>query len=187
MPLRQLEREVDALRGSDDRFARVGDTLTQQEGDTPPARIIAAARPPVSPSWPRRSLILAIAAAAGACFGAGAALLRDGQRVRSRAVRSTRTVTYPATPPREPYWTDDEPVETPRPVDARANDDRSSERPASKDCVDDYPDRQEGKRPTSRLDPRDLDGGEWEFIWGNIELAMEKTWLDGWPRPSRLR
>lgn len=78
IPLRQMEHEVDALRASDERFARINDTLTQQEADTPPARIIAEARPPVSPSWPRRSLILGIAGAIGIFFGLGAALLRDG-------------------------------------------------------------------------------------------------------------
>ena len=76
-PLRQMERDVDALRASDERFARLSDTLTQQEGDTPPARVVAAARPPVSPSWPRRSLILALAAGVGLFFGLGAALLTD--------------------------------------------------------------------------------------------------------------
>ena len=71
VPLRQMEREVDALRASDERFQRIGDTLFQQEGNTPPARLIAAARPPVSPSWPRRSLILGIAGAVGLFVGLG--------------------------------------------------------------------------------------------------------------------
>lgn len=116
VPLRQMERDVDALRQSDDRFARIGDTLIQQEGDTPPARVVAAARPPVSPSWPRRSLILAIAGAAGMFFGLGAALLRDS------ATRPRRPVVpaQPRPPVQEnkrPYWDDDR-DDAPKPTPA---------------------------------------------------------------------
>lgn len=96
VPLRQMEREVDALRASDERFARISDTLTQQEADTPPARVISQARPPVSPSWPRRSLILGIAGAVGAFFGLGAALLRDG--VSRPLLRRRTTIVTEADP-----------------------------------------------------------------------------------------
>ena len=130
VPLRQMEREVDALRASDERFARISDTLTQQEADTPPARIISQARPPVSPSWPRRSLILGIAGAVGGFFGLGAALLRDGLS-RPLVRRRTRTIVeaVPRTVSARDYWdgahtaeVDPEPEEViaPRPVVTRA-------------------------------------------------------------------
>ena len=102
VPLRQMEREVEALRASDERFQRIGDTLTQQEGDTPPARVVAAARPPVSPSWPRRSLILGVAGGVGLFLGLGLALLRDGLRMPVRAAASEED---PVTAAGD-YWND---------------------------------------------------------------------------------
>ncbi len=119
VPLRQMERDVDALRQSDDRFSRIGDTLTQQEADTPPARVVAAARPPVSPSWPRRSLILAVAAAVGLFVGLGLALLRDAtMRPRVVPVAVAREAPQPVRAKRRDAWADEE-IETPtRVVDA---------------------------------------------------------------------
>lgn len=108
VPLRQMEREIEALRQSDERFARIGDTLAQQEADTPPARVVASARPPVSPAWPKRTLILGVAGAAGLFFGFGAALMRDG-RARRPSRPSLTEATADAPAPARSYW-GDEPV-----------------------------------------------------------------------------
>ena len=120
VPLRQMERDVDALRQSDERFARIGDTLIQQEGDTPPARVLAEARPPVSPSWPRRSLILGVAGIAGLFFGLGAALLRDAsKRPRARMAASVPPSATPVLAPARTYWAEDStPAIAPAPVPA---------------------------------------------------------------------
>jgi uncharacterized protein involved in exopolysaccharide biosynthesis len=77
VPLRQLEREVDALRGSYERFAKIRDNLTEQEGDSPPARIVTVASPPISPSSPRKAIILFAALAGGAFAAVAAALVQD--------------------------------------------------------------------------------------------------------------
>jgi len=77
VPLRQLEREVDALRGSYERFAKIRDNLAEQEGDTPPARVVTVARPPISPSSPRKTIILFLAIGGGFFAAVAAALLHD--------------------------------------------------------------------------------------------------------------
>jgi succinoglycan biosynthesis transport protein ExoP len=106
VPLREMEREVNALRLSDERFARVGDTLAQQEGDTPPARIIAAARPPVSPSAPKKALVLAIAGALGLFCGLAAALLREGSNLTPPRRTPTPARRNPAPARTRNYWPD---------------------------------------------------------------------------------
>ena len=93
VPLAQLEREVDALRGSYDRFAKIKDSLSEQEADSPPARVIAVARAPVSPSVPKRSIVALVALAGGLFLGIAAALAREG-------ARATRTGP-PGDPPRQ--------------------------------------------------------------------------------------
>lgn len=126
VPLRQMEREVDALRASDERFARLSDTLTQQEGDSPPARVVAGARPPVSPSWPRRSLILGLAAAVGLFFGLGAALFFDALRrphASRRASANLGSTDLAPAPDGASYWRD-EPSLTPAPVMAAGDESR---------------------------------------------------------------
>jgi hypothetical protein len=70
VPLRQLERE------SYDRFAKIKDTLTQQESESPPARIVAVARPPLTPSSPRR-LVVGLLALGGLFLGLALALLSE--------------------------------------------------------------------------------------------------------------
>jgi polysaccharide biosynthesis transport protein len=77
VPLRQLERNADSLRASYDRFSHLRGSLSQQEADSPPARIIAVARPPLSPSSPRRLAVLAVALAGGLFLGLGSALMRE--------------------------------------------------------------------------------------------------------------
>jgi polysaccharide biosynthesis transport protein len=73
VPLKQLEREVEVLRASYDRFAKIQDTLTQQESESPPARVVATARPPLSPSSPRR-LVVGFSRLAADCSSALASL-----------------------------------------------------------------------------------------------------------------
>ncbi len=77
VPLRQLEREVDALRGSYERFAKIRDNLTEQEGDSPPARIVSVARPPISPSSPRKPVILFLALGGGFFAAVAVALIQE--------------------------------------------------------------------------------------------------------------
>jgi polysaccharide biosynthesis transport protein len=77
VPLRQLEREVEVLRASYDRFAKIKDTLTQQESESPPARIVAVARPPLTPSSPRRLVVGLLALGGGLFLGLALALLSE--------------------------------------------------------------------------------------------------------------
>ncbi|MCX8255044.1 protein of unknown function [Beijerinckiaceae bacterium RH CH11] len=77
VPLETLERNVRLLRASFDHFSKVDDSLAQQEGDTPPGRVISVARPPISPARPKKSLVGAIAFAAGLFFGLAAALFAE--------------------------------------------------------------------------------------------------------------
>ena len=77
VPLEALERNVRLLRASFDHFSKVDDSLAQQEGETPPGRVIAVARPPVSPARPKKSLVGAISFAAGLFFGLATALFAE--------------------------------------------------------------------------------------------------------------
>jgi uncharacterized protein involved in exopolysaccharide biosynthesis len=77
VPLRQLEREVDALRGSYERFAKIRDNLNEQEAESPPARIITIARPPISPSSPRKAIILFLGMGGGIFAAMAAALIQE--------------------------------------------------------------------------------------------------------------
>jgi len=77
VPLRQLEREVDALRGSYERFSKIRDNLTEQEGESPPARIVTMASPPISASSPRKPLILFLALGGGIFAAIAAALIHE--------------------------------------------------------------------------------------------------------------
>lgn len=78
VPLEQLERNVKVLRASFDRLASVNDNLAQQQGDSPPGRVIAIARPPVSPSQPRKSIVGIVSLSAGLFLGLAGALLLNG-------------------------------------------------------------------------------------------------------------
>lgn len=73
-PLRAMTQKLTALRASYDKLARVRDSLIEAQANTPPARIIAVARPPVLPKWPKAIVVLPIAAAAGLFLGVAAAL-----------------------------------------------------------------------------------------------------------------
>ena len=101
VPLEQLDRNVKVLRASFDRLAAVNDNLAQQQGDTPPGRIIAIARPPVSPSQPKKSIVGIISLSAGLFLGLAGALLLDSTEPRRPLVPEVvyGSPTEPAQPP----------------------------------------------------------------------------------------
>ena len=104
VPLEALDRNVRLLRASFDHFSKVDDSLAQQEGETPPGRVIAVARPPVSPARPKKSLVGAISFAAGLFFGLATALFAESLGPAPQASRY-----FP--PEREP---ESEPLPEPR-------------------------------------------------------------------------
>ena len=77
VPLEALERNVRVLRASFERFTQVNDSLSQQQSDSPPGRVIAVARPPVSPARPKKTLVGIISLAGGLFFGVAAALFTE--------------------------------------------------------------------------------------------------------------
>jgi uncharacterized protein involved in exopolysaccharide biosynthesis len=101
VPLRQLEREVDALRGTYERFSKIRDNLTEQEGDSPPARIISMASPPISASSPRKALIFFLALGGGVFAAIAAALIREN--LSGPASASEASYTPKAATPRKGY------------------------------------------------------------------------------------
>lgn len=80
VPLTQLERTVATLRASYDRYSQIRDNLGQQEANSPPGRVIAVARPPVSPSQPKKVLAVLISTAAGVFLGVASALFVESLR-----------------------------------------------------------------------------------------------------------
>ena len=81
--LRDLERAAELLRSKVQELSKVQENLAQDQVDSPPARIVAVARPPASRSSPRARPALLIAIAAGLFGGIGAALLQESlQRPR---------------------------------------------------------------------------------------------------------
>lgn len=75
--LRDLERAAELLRTKVQELSKVQENLVQDQVDSPPARVVAAARPPSSRSSPRAKPALLIAIAAGLLGGIGAALLQE--------------------------------------------------------------------------------------------------------------
>ena len=74
--LADFEREARASREVYGQFLeQFNTTLAQEAGQEPDARLVAAARPPVEPSGPRRKLLIAGAAAGGLGLGLGLALV----------------------------------------------------------------------------------------------------------------
>ena len=109
VPLEALERNVRLLRSSFDRFAQVNDSLSQQQGETPPGRVIAVARPPVSAAKPKKTLVAIIATSAGLFFGLAAALFAE-----------SISPPPPARHPADRYPADREPLPEAPPPRARA-------------------------------------------------------------------
>jgi succinoglycan biosynthesis transport protein ExoP len=106
VPLRQLEREVEVLRASYDRFAKIQDTLTQQESESPPARTIATARPPLSPSNPRRLVVALLALGGGLFLGLALALLSEHSARSRYAGAAERPSRAEPAPRRRRFWND---------------------------------------------------------------------------------
>jgi succinoglycan biosynthesis transport protein ExoP len=76
--LRELEREAAASRTLLEQFlARAKETTEQQTLQTPDARIISPASPPLVPSFPRPGLLLAVAFAGGLILGIGSATIAE--------------------------------------------------------------------------------------------------------------
>ena len=113
VPLEQLERNVKVLRASFDRLAVVNDNLAQQQGDSPPGRVIAVARPPVSPSQPKKSIVGIISLSAGLFLGLASALLLDSSGPRRPLVPDVVYAT-PATEPAAPPQPERAPARRPR-------------------------------------------------------------------------
>lgn len=112
VPLDQMQRNRAVLRASFDRFAQVNDTLAQQGSQTPPGRVIAVARPPVSPAQPKKTIVGLVSLSAGVFLGIAGALFADG----AAAVPPPPSRGLPDPRPREPaaapltrrrYWDDD--------------------------------------------------------------------------------
>jgi uncharacterized protein involved in exopolysaccharide biosynthesis len=117
VPLRQMERNVSVLRSSYERFAQIRDNLSQQEADSPPGRVIAVARPPVSPARPKKTIVSLISVAAGLFFGLAAALFAEGTRPSQASPGSSVVYAAPTVAPRPTspaskaprrYWDDDD-------------------------------------------------------------------------------
>lgn len=96
-----LERNVKLLRASFDHFSQVSDTLAQQEGESPPGRVIAVARPPVSPAQPKKKLVAAISLAGGLFFGLAAALFAESVGPPPTPRRAPEPMPRPMPPERE--------------------------------------------------------------------------------------
>ena len=115
VPLDQLERNVKVLRASFDRLASVNDNLLQQQGETPPGRVISVARPSVSPAQPKKTVIALVSLSAGVFLGLAAALLAESAASGRPRVPDVVYEPQPLETPRDPkqgqrrrYW-DDEP------------------------------------------------------------------------------
>ena len=123
VPLDQMQRNRAVLRSSFDRFAQVNDTLAQQGAQSPPGRVIATARPPVSPSQPKKTIVGLASLAAGSFLGLAGALFAEGaseplvppvvyggpDREPAPSEPSSRGPTSVAKPRRR-YWDDDDEV-----------------------------------------------------------------------------
>ena len=112
VPLEQLERNVTVLRATFNRFAQVNDNLAQQEAQSPPGRVIAVARPSVSPASPKKTVVGLVSLSAGVFVGLTLALLGEGpaEDAPSSPVDAGRPVPVEPAPARprmaRRYWDD---------------------------------------------------------------------------------
>lgn len=91
--LRELEREAEATRQLyDTMLARYKETSEQEEIQQPDARIISEAPEPRSPSWPRKTLVLAAAGAAFLLLGIALAFLIEHLRSGFRSLEHAERV-----------------------------------------------------------------------------------------------
>ena len=110
VPLEQMERNVQVLRGSFNRFAQINDNLAQQEADSPPGRVIAVARPPVSPASPKKTVVGLISVSAGLFLGLSLAAFGEAPGRAPAAPEPVDPPTAVEPPPRtraaRRYWDD---------------------------------------------------------------------------------
>ncbi|MDO8837350.1 MAG: polysaccharide biosynthesis tyrosine autokinase [Parvibaculum sp.] len=104
--LRELEREASANRAVYESFLnRFKETSQQEDFQTPDSRVISAATPPGSPSYPRKGLVLVLALGLSGMLGVGVAFLLEhldnglqtGRDVE-QALGLPHLVSLPATP-----------------------------------------------------------------------------------------
>jgi exopolysaccharide transport family protein len=92
--LRELEREADANRTLYEAFlARYKQTTAQQSLKLPDSRVVARAETPLFPSFPKKTLILALAILIGAGLGMVAAFVVDFVDRRIKSLRQAEEVT----------------------------------------------------------------------------------------------
>ena len=116
VPLDQMQRNRAVLRSSFDRFAQVNDTLAQQGAQSPPGRVIAVARAPVSPSQPKKTIVGLVSLSAGLFLGLAGALFSEGtsEPLVPAVVyggpdrQPPPSEPQPAARPRRRYWDDDD-------------------------------------------------------------------------------
>lgn len=101
--LRELQREADANRTLYESFlARYKETSAQESLNLPDSRVVSKADIPVSPSFPKKTLILVVALVAGIGFGCLLAVALDyfDRRIKSsrQAEEFTRIPTLAAVP-----------------------------------------------------------------------------------------
>lgn len=88
--LRNLESNAQTSRDLYDNFLRrYMQSLQQQSSPISDSRLITHARPPVTPSWPRPLVIMALAALGGLIFGPATGMLRD---ISDRVFRTTKQI-----------------------------------------------------------------------------------------------
>lgn len=92
--LRELQREADANRTLYESFlARYKQTTAQESLDLPDSRIVSRAEVPLNPSFPKTTLMLALALFVGAGLGAIAAFIADFLDRRVKSVSQAEFVT----------------------------------------------------------------------------------------------
>lgn len=91
--LRELEREAQANRAVFEQFLlRFKETSEQQSLQRPDARIVSAAAAPITPSSPRKGLILLISAVGSALMGIGLAAVKESFTQVFRTGRDIETL-----------------------------------------------------------------------------------------------
>jgi len=92
--LRELQREADANRTLYESFlARYKQTTAQQSLNLPDSRVVSRAGIPLSPSFPKKGLILALAMLIGAGIGTVGAFIADFLDRRIKSLRQAEEVT----------------------------------------------------------------------------------------------
>lgn len=92
--LRELQREADANRTLYASFlARYKETSAQESLDLPDSRVVSKADVPISPSFPKTTLLLALALVGGVGFGCVLALAVDHFDRRVKSLRHAEEIT----------------------------------------------------------------------------------------------